>query len=1280
MLIIIACVIFVCGNVFAQERSLKDLNREVARLYKAGKYGEAIPIAKKALKVAEKTYGTKHKNTATALNNLALLYVSQDRYSDAEPLYKRALEIVKKSLGKEHPYYATTLNNLAGLYDSQGRYSDAEPLYKRALEIREKVLGKEHLDVANSLNNLAEIYRSQGRYSDAEPLYKRALAIKEKVLGKEHPQVATSLNNLAELYASQGRYSDAEPLHKRALAIKEKVLGKEHPYVATSLNNLALLYQSQGRYSSALPLYKRALEIYEKALGKDHPHVAATLNNLASLYQSQGRYSDAGALMKRALEIRKKVFGKEHPDVANSLNNLAELYSDQGRYSDALPLYKKALDIREKVLGKEHPQTATSLNNLAGLYESQGRYSNALPLYKRALEIYEKALGKNHPSVATSLNNLAGLYCAQGRYSDALPLYERALEIREKVLGKEHPDVAQSLNNLAGLYDSQGRYSEAETLYKRALEIHEKALGKNHPLVAISLNNLAAIYDSQGRYSDAEPLYNRALKIKEKVFGKEHPDVAIGLHNLAELYRAQGRYSSALPLYKRALGIGEKVLGKEHPDVAQILSNLTLLLVAVGHKADALPLMNRALSIDEKVIRDVFTLASESEKFMFLATVQGNYEAFMSLVCREIQEKPDALIAGLNAVLRRKGIVLEALMGEREALMKSGSPEVQKLYKKLYDVTSLISSLTLAGPGKMSMEQYRKKLRELESQREKLEKELTRMSKEYASEKRTRSADCESVSRKLPGGSVLVEYVNIRPFNFRAKGRERRWGQPEYFVFILPSARDLPKGETVCPKLVSLGKASVIDKAVNEFRKEIIRTRKLWENRILDESAAEKRLAKKGRRLYELVIAPIRKAIGEKKTLYIAPDGDLNLIPFDAFQDETGQYLLEKYQINYLSSGRDLLRWDGNGSKPTVRSLSIFENVANIGIYINKFLASLVNIASGEYETLYISLYEDPGIIILQLAEGTTISPSQDRNQKKHISPRKESDHPKERTLTGSGAIIIADPDYDMSGSDRASAAKGILSEGKKVAIRGGTRSTDLTLAKWNRLPGTRKEAEEIKKILHGEKMVEYLDKSALEEVVKGIKSPHRLHIATHGFFLEDWDDTILLKSGIQGNIIMSSRGGAFGRIPVKIENPLLRSGLVLAGANRIGKEKLPKGCEDGILTALEISGMNLRGTDLVVLSACDTGVGKTRRGEGVFGLRRAFQLAGAKTVVMSLWSVPDKQTQELMVDYYGRMKNGEGKSEALRNTMLSIIKERRKKSGASHPFFWASFISVGEP
>ena len=1171
--------------------------------YYLGRYAEAELICKRAIAIRERSRYESNPHLATSFNNLALIYWSTGYYSKAEIFYMKALAIVKKQLGPEHPNVATTLNNLGDLYNSRGEYSRAEQFYRESLQIREKVLGKDHPKVAECLDSLAMLYQTKGLYSNAEALMKKALDISVDKLGAEHPTTAIRLNNMANIYCDQSRYSDAESLYRKALAIDEKFLGKEHPHTAACIGNLAGLYQVQGRYSEAEPLYERTLAICEKSLGKEHRQTATCLNNLAELYKNQGRYSEAESFCKKALVINERALGKEHPDIAINMNNLAGLYQAQGRYSEAELLYNKTLKIVKKALGKKHCQTATCLNNLALLYNIQGRYSESEFFYNEALAINEKALGKEHPNTARSMINLSGLYYSQGRCAEAELLSKKALAIIEKALGKEHPDLAIILNNLGTLYHIQGRYSDTESLYKKALAINEKTLGNEHMHTAQSLNSIALLYYTKGRYSEAELMYKKSLTILEKVLGKDNPLVVTNLNNIATLYNAQGRYSEAESLFKRALAVNEKILGKEHPHTSLILTGTANVLISAGRQGEAFHLSLRANTIDENTILDIFKTSSEKQKFEFLATVQGNYEAFLSLIIKELSDKPDALNIGLNSILKRKGIVLEAISKERELILKSGRPEVRDTYKKLYEVTSVLSSLTLAGPGKMNMEEYRQRLDELRKEREELEKKLARMSSEFVSRKKTQLADCKTVSEKLPSGSVLVEYVNIHPYNFKAKGMENRWGEPEYYAFILPSSKDMPSGKAICPKLISLGKASDIDNAVSEYRKEIYRTHILWQDGILDEGEAEKRLAEKGKKLYDLVVAPIKDAVGDAKTLYIAPDGDLNLIPFGALQDETGKYLLENYRINYLSGGRDLVGYEN-------------------------------------------------------------------------------------KTGNNGKTLIIADPDYDMTGSDRVAASKTLLSakeqpkqaeQTEEVALRGETRSRDLSLTKWNRLPGTRKEAEEISEILKGDNPKDYMDKSALEEIMKEVRSPRRLHIATHGFFMEDQDDLELLKAGDRRQNFMSE-GGTFSGIPIKMENPLLRCGLVLAGANRMGTEKLSEGCDDGILTALEITGIPLTGTDLVVLSACETGVGKTRCGEGVFGLRRAFQLAGARTVVMSLWSVPDKQTQKLMTNYYQRMKNGESKSEALRNAKLAMMKSRRKETGSSHPFFWASFISVGEP
>ena len=269
------------------------LYEEADQLWEQGDYRRGISVARKALEVAETSFGKDDINTNASVNLLGLLYDAQGDYAAAEPLYKRALAINEKTLGAQHPRTATSLNNLANLYYLQGDYAAVEPLYKRALAINEKTLGAQHPNTVTSLNSLAGLYGAQGDYAVAEPLYKRALAIREKILGTQHPDTATSLNDLAVLYDSQGDYAAAESLFKRALAIREKILGTQHPDTALSLNNLANLYYLQSDYAAAEPLYKRALAIRKETLGESHPDTAKTLLSLSLVYDAMGESTKA---------------------------------------------------------------------------------------------------------------------------------------------------------------------------------------------------------------------------------------------------------------------------------------------------------------------------------------------------------------------------------------------------------------------------------------------------------------------------------------------------------------------------------------------------------------------------------------------------------------------------------------------------------------------------------------------------------------------------------------------------------------------------------------------------------------------------------------------------------------------------------------------------------------------------------------------------------------------------------------------------------------------------
>ena len=294
-----------------------QIANELAHVFlRLARWDRAEHYCRKALRIAEISFGPNHSHTAMALNELAQSLKATNRLAEAEPLMRRALAISESTHGPDHSYTATTLNNLAQLLQDTNRLAEAEPLMKRALAIGEATFGPDHPSVAIRLNNLAQLLKATNRLTEAEPLVKRALAIGEATFGPDHPNVAIRLNNLAQLFQDTNRLAEAEPLMKRALAISEAAFGPDHPNVAIRLNNLAQLFQDTNRLAEAEPLMKRALAISEAAFGPDHPNVAITLTNLAQLLKATNRLAEAEPLVKRALEIFVKsgrTTGHEHP-------------------------------------------------------------------------------------------------------------------------------------------------------------------------------------------------------------------------------------------------------------------------------------------------------------------------------------------------------------------------------------------------------------------------------------------------------------------------------------------------------------------------------------------------------------------------------------------------------------------------------------------------------------------------------------------------------------------------------------------------------------------------------------------------------------------------------------------------------------------------------------------------------------------------------------------------------------------------------------------------------
>ncbi|WP_051463628.1 CHAT domain-containing tetratricopeptide repeat protein [Leptolyngbya sp. PCC 6406] len=995
-----------------------------------------------------------------------------------------------------------------------------------------------------------------------------------------------SLNQQVIELHQAGRYAEAIPLAEEALRIRQAQLGERHPDVVITLNNLAVLYGAQGNYTAALPLLQRALNIYETALGESHPNVAISLNNLAELYRIQGNYAAAIPLYQRTLNIFETVLGENHSDVAISLNNLALAYSNQGSYAAAFPFYQRALNIFETVLGENHPNVAISLNNLARLYQAQGNYAAALPLYQRALSIHENTLDENHPDIASSLSNLAGLYQDQGNYAAALPLYQRALNIREIVLGENHPNVATSLNDLALLYQSQSNYTAVLPFLQRALNIREASLGENHPDVAQSLNNLAGLYSNQGNYTAALPLYQRALNIFETSLGNRHPDVATSLNNLAGLYKNQGNYAAALPLYRRALNIFETSLGNRHPDVANSLNNIALLYQAQGLYGEAVALLRQGLDIEEWHLDLNLATLSEAQRQAYVTTILGTSQAPTSLHLQSAPTSPEAAELALTTLLRRKGRILDAGTSSLQVLRQNLTPADQATLDQLTDTQRQLANLTFNPPPNLPPDHYRARLAELEAEANQLESTLARRSATFRAE--STPADIATVAANLPTNGVLVEYVRYRPFN--AQDPRNPWGAAaRYAAYLL-----FPDGRI---EAVDLGDAAEIDAAVQSFVGLLQDTRADFQRRgTVAVQIAPDRVETVTGAIKALVFDPIAPHLQGREHLLISPDGQLNLLPFEALPFDSVQgagrggsvtYLVEQYQISYLNTGRDLVKF---GIVPPSTNPAVV-------------------VANPDYDTASLT--------------------------------------PPPSSGGGPGDLVAAVGSASRATSERTSGALGQLQFGP--------------------LEGTAVELDAIAPLLNNPTV---LDQSrATENALKQVQSPRILHIATHGFFLADVERPAPDSRGL-GILSTDNPLASTAPIGIAVENPLLRSGLALAGFN-----PRRSGDEDGVLTALEASQLNLFGTQLVVLSACDTGLGDVANGEGVYGLRRAFGIAGAETQLLSLWQVDDFGTQSLMARYYEKLMAGMGRSEALRVVQLEMI---NRGGEYSHPYYWAAFVLAG--
>jgi CHAT domain-containing protein/Tfp pilus assembly protein PilF len=956
------------------------------------------------------------------------------------------------------------------------------------------------------------------------------------------------------------------------------------------------------------------------------------------------------------------------------LSFLAYSFYNREDYTLAIQHNLELLGIREQVLGKDHPSYTTSLNNLGWLYYNKRDYAQAERYFLEELSIREKTLGKDHPDYASSLNSLSSYAAGRdssgdtakklGIYADAELDYLGALNIREKVLGKDHPDYAVSLNKLGELYSAMGDYARAERNLLEALSIREKALGKDHPDYAVSLNNLGAFYYEMGDYIQAERYLLETLSIYELALDKDNLsyDVAL-LNNLGSLYNTMGIYDQAAQYFLEAIAVMEKTPGENHASKTATFINLGGLFRRMGDYATAEYFYLEALSIRNEVWGGLFnnlpdTANVEALRQVFSEFLDGTfyYAGLLSNL--------GSLYSDMGDYAQAERYYLEAMNIEERRLGKNHPDYISSL-DSVYRIYLDIKEYNRAVPFKQEVYQL----------------------------------NTSQINRNF---SFLSEqqrnfYWNTNSSSFEST-YSLSWHHP------VPESNILNYDNALFTKGLLLRTANAVRDAIYTSGDQTLITQFEELGRLRQQISALRQSG--GNEEYiqnlEAQAEALDKSLTQSSAAFREFQADLAVgwqnvrdslqpneaaIEFVSFRIyDQGWTNTTQYAALVLRPGMDAPVWvplcEGgtlaeifeklNGTRYPQEQTRIFYDEHGSALYdviwrpLEEVLQGITAVyysPSGLLHKISFNAIPVGNLRLMDVYDMNMVSST--REVVYRVSAAAQSLN---------SAVVYGGLQYDAD-------AVSMLREAEVYTRSGSVQTRYLEFSDvdtseymqktsgeltWNYLQFTDTESREIERLLNGNRVP-----VTLYNNVRGNKESfialsgsrtEVIHLATHGFFNQD------IEVNYDEMERMRQTGGR--QRLYKNENPLRRSGLILSGANT-WRQNPVEGASNGILLAEEVAGLNLLGAELVVLSACETALGEVDNSEGVFGLQRAFKLAGAQTLIMSLWKVDDEATSMLISSFYRNWLSGMGKQEAFKEAQRRL----RSEPQYAPPFFWAAFV-----
>lgn len=1114
---------------------------------------------------------------------------------------------------------ATTVDSL----QTAGVYVRADDLARAGLGRARQELNPASLDMADWLNRVARSAFSAGDLDTAQICFTHARETATP-MGQAGRLVALdALRGLRDVAIDRSEVERAHELAGRCLEEGEDIYGPGSPELADDITALAGAHLMGDQVGEAEELLAVAIERMEANWGPYHPRLGILLQESALLLSRRGQFAEAKERYQRAIDLHAARLGPDHPELTAALSGLAIVLRRQGDFAAARELYERCLRIRTRAYGPDHPRVATTLHNLGVLLDHIGEVDEGAALLTRCLEIREKAYGEENAEVALTLITLSSALNIQGKQAESVLACRRAVAITGKVLGEAHTQTARALLRLAHILQQQGNHAEAEGLLQRGYDITMSIYGSPHPELSSYLASMSWCQHVLGHQEEAQASAQRAIENAVAVYGPDHYKVALQKRDLARILLEWHHTDDARRLLEECERILTGALGENHAALVRIHTGLAWAALQEDEITQARHHAARAIEISrgshgELNLDEVGILQLAA----VIAQFAGEHEESIELA-RQAARMALAIQAEIYPVSSEREALSYAQMPLRAACLLMGLVAGAPSQAAYLDTTFSY----LAGTHGQVLDRM--------AQRQRLRDFCTREDPVLCESWDTYRATAQRLANLVvrgPQGRTAGYQKQLTQARSDKEAAERALGEA--------SAR-LARPSPACAATAPLGAAGLA--GLLEPNTRLIQfvhypgldfARQAWE---------------RGSR------APQLWSFGAHSARYAAfcltrgggdSDHNLRFVDLGSAAEIDSLILAYRTTIETVDAGR----------RPTAREEAEYRQAAcqlHARIWAPlRDLSCAPPTADGDTSpplTLVI-----PAAQLHLVDFGTLLDEDERPVIETHRLHWLSSAHDLARLADpaggskGRGLLAVGNPRGTPPGVEMLPPTAAALRDAAESLCSEAYR--DLAP-----LPAAEEEVRTAAEIFtrHGfSPATILLGADAREDVVKEQMTGRRiLHFATHGFFCP-------------------SAGSGGSTSDAITENPLLSSGLILAPTPDE---------EDGLLTALELTGQDLYGTDWVVLSACGSGLGRIHLGEGLCGLRRAFEMAGARTVIMALWRIDDRVACDLIIRTYRHRLGGALTVDAVRSAALGRLHEQYDRTGRLHPAAWGGVISEGD-